>query len=327
MASFIRLLRTRAVALFMCTVLLTLAACGATSTTPGSNSGGGSSASNGSCNGNKGNLTAASKLDVESQLLAKMYTLRLCKAGFHVTEKPALGNSTIIFQAITSGAIDLYPEFTATGLNKLNIPSTYNPQKDYQNVKNGFKSKYNLVWLDPSPLNDGYAICTSKDISQKLGITTLSQLAPQVSKLTLTSPSDGISFVDGLQHTYGFTTKSFKQVQTVDYTLGFKAVTSNQSQMTVCYGTDATVPQQNFIFLKDDKNGFPAFNPAPVVRGDIMNKYPGIADALNPLAPDLTTDVSIQLQTQVANLKNSGTSSARAVTVVATNFLNSKHLL
>jgi osmoprotectant transport system substrate-binding protein len=297
--------------LFLCTVLLTLAACGGT----------------GSNTGSKGTLTIGSKLDNESQLIAKMYTLLLQKAGYKVNEKAALGNSAIIFQAISSGAIDLYPEFTATGLNKLNIPSTYDPQKDYQNVKNGFQSKYNLTWLDPSPLNDGYAICTSKSESQKLGITTISQLAPQVSKLVLTSPSDGIAFIDGLQHTYGFSTKSFKQAKTVDYALGFQAVSSDQSQMTVCYGTDATVPQQNFIFLKDDKNGFPAFNPAPVVRSSVLNKYSDIAPTLNKLAPYLTTDVSIQLQENVAQIHNGGASTAQAVTEVATNFLKSKGLL
>ncbi|HEY7419533.1 MAG TPA: glycine betaine ABC transporter substrate-binding protein [Ktedonobacteraceae bacterium] len=311
MTSFIRALRTPFTVLFLCTVLLTLAACGGT----------------GSNTGSKGTLTIGSKLDNESQLIAKMYTLLLQKAGYKVNEKAALGNSAIIFQAISSGAIDLYPEFTATGLNKLNIPSTYDPQKDYQNVKNGFQSKYNLTWLDPSPLNDGYAICTSKSESQKLGITTISQLAPQVSKLVLTSPSDGIAFIDGLQHTYGFSTKSFKQAKTVDYALGFQAVSSDQSQMTVCYGTDATVPQQNFIFLKDDKNGFPAFNPAPVVRSSVLNKYSDIAPTLNKLAPYLTTDVSIQLQENVAQIHNGGASTAQAVTEVATNFLKSKGLL
>ncbi len=313
MTSFTRLLRTPFTVLFLCTVLLTLAACGGT--TGGSNS------------GTKGTLTIGSKLDTESQLIAKMYSLLLQNAGYKVNEKLALGNSTIIFQAVTSGAIDLYPEFTATGLNKLNITSTYNPQQDYQNVKSGFQKQYNLVWLDPSPLNDGYAICTSKSESQKLGITTLSQLAPKVGGLVLTSPSDGIAFIDGLKHTYGFDTHSFKQTQTVDYALGFQAVSSGQSQMTVCYGTDATVPQQNFIFLKDDKNGFPAFNPAPVVRSSVLNKYPDIATTLNKLAPDLTTDVSIQLQQNVAQIHKGGASTEEAITQVATNFLKRKGLM
>lgn len=325
MASLSHSLRAKLLLLFLCVPLL-LSACGGSSSSSGGSSTTGS-ASSGNCNGNKGNITVGSKLDVEGQLIANMYTLLLCKAGYHVTDKAALGNSNIVFQAITSGVIDLYPEYTADGLFKLNIPSTYDPQKDYQAVKDGFNSKYQLTWLDPAPLNDGYALCTTKDEAQKLGVSTISQLAPQVSKLTLTSPSDGTSFVDGLQKTYGFSTKSFKQTQTVDYALGFKAVQSNQSQITVCYGTDATVPQQNFIFLKDDKNGFPAFNAAPLVRSATISKYSDIPGILNPLAPKLTTDASIELQTQVSQVRNSGASANAAIKTVATNFLKTQGLL
>jgi osmoprotectant transport system substrate-binding protein len=143
----------------------------------------------------------------------------------------------------------------------------------------------------------------------------------------LTSPSDGTTFVDGLQSAYGLTTKSFKEVRTVDYALGFQAVKSNQSQVTVCYTTDGNVKTNGFIFLNDDKHGFPEFNPAPIVRNDTLQKYPEIATALNPLAPKLTTDVSIQLQGQVADKKKAGTSVAKAITDVATSFLQSQGLL
>jgi osmoprotectant transport system substrate-binding protein len=318
---FFRSLRAHLLSIMIMIPLLVLAACGTSGNTPSSSNTGSSSSAS------KGTITVASKLDTESQLIAKMYTLLLQKAGFTVNEKPALGNSVIILQAIKSGSIDLYPEFTATGLNALGIPSSFDPQKDYQTVKQGFEQKYHITWLDMSPLNDGYALCTSKQESQSLGVTTISQLAPKVSSLTLTSPSDGIAFVDDLKSTYGFTTKSFKQTQTVDYALGFQAVSSGKSQITVCYTTDGMVTQKGFIFLQDDKNGFPQFHPAPIVRDSVLQKYPQIATTLNPLAPDLTTDVSIQLQNQVATKKAGGEAVAQAITDVATSFLKSKGLL
>jgi osmoprotectant transport system substrate-binding protein len=318
---FFRSLRAHLLTIMVVIPLLALAACGTSGNSPSST---GSSSSGSAA---KGPIIVASKLDTESQLIARMYTLLLQKAGFTVNEKPALGNSTIILQAIKSGAIDLYPEFTATGLNALNVPSSFDPQKDYQTVKQGFEQQYHITWLDMSPLNDGYALCTSQQESQKLGVTTISQLAPKVSSLILTSPSDGIAFVDDLKSTYGFTTRSFKQTQTIDYALGFQAVSSGKSQITVCYTTDGTVKQKGFIFLQDDKNGFPQFHPAPIVRDSVLQKYPQIATTLNPLAPDLTTDVSIQLQDQVASKKASGESVSQAITDVATSFLKSKGLL
>ncbi|MHB8599786.1 MAG: glycine betaine ABC transporter substrate-binding protein [Ktedonobacteraceae bacterium] len=297
----------------VCIPLLILSACGSSTSTGGSTS--------------KGTITIASKLDTESQLITMMYNLLLTKAGYTVNEKAALGNSTIVLSALKSGAIDLYPEFTATGLNALGIASVHDPQKDYQAVKAGFEQQYHITWLDPAPLNDGYAICTSKSESQKLGITTISQLAPMVSKLTLASPSDGISFIDNLQPVYGFSTKSFKSLEKVDYAIGFDAVSHGQAQVNVCYTTDGTVTQQNFIFLQDDKNGFPQFNPAPIVRDSVLQKYTDIPGILNPLAPDLTTAVSIQLQQQVATDKTNGMSSSEAIKQVATNFLKSKNLI
>jgi len=315
MAPHTRLWRLKALALFVFLPLLILSACGGTG---------------GTVNGttpSKGTITVGGKKDVEAQLLTEMYSLLLSHAGYSVNTKLAFGNTPFNIAAIKNGDIDLYPEFTATGLNVLGITSTYDPQKDYQAVKNGFEQQYKITWLDPAPLNDGYAICTTKSESQSLGITTLSQLAPKVAQLTLETPSDGSTFVDNLQKTYGFTTKSFKKTQTVDYAVGFSAVQAGQAQVNVCYGTDASVPQQNFIFLQDDKNGFPAFNPAPIVRDAVLSAHPDIATILNPLAPDLTTDVSIMLQQQVATKKASGMSVSEAVKEVATNFLKSKGLM
>jgi len=256
-----------------------------------------------------------------------MYVLLLQKAGFTVNPKLALGMTPTVIAALKSGAIDLYPEFTATGLNILGVKSSFDPTKDYQTVKNGFESQYHITWLDQAPLNDGYALCTSQAQSQKLGVTNLSQLAPKVPQLTLATQSDGVTFFDDLKATYGFATSSFKAVKKVDYSIGFAAVKSGAAQVTECYTTDGSVKTQNFIFLNDDKHGFPEFHPAPIVRDSVLQSDPGIAAALNPLAPKLTTDVSIMLQQQVAAKKASGTSVSQAVKEVAMSFLQSQGLL
>lgn len=101
--------------------------------------------------------------------------------------------------------------------------------------------------------------------------------------------------------------------------LTFPAVTTNAQNLNICYTTAALIAKDNFVLLQDDKNAFPVYNPAPIVRDDILKKAPGIANALNPLAPDLTTQVSQQLQAQVVG--------GQTVQVVATNFLKSKGLL
>jgi osmoprotectant transport system substrate-binding protein len=315
MAFLTRSLRAKSLILLAVVLMLTLAACGGSS-----NTGGGGSTST------KVPITVGSKLDPEAQLLGEMYILLLQKAGYTVNSKLALGQTPTVFAALQSGAIDLYPEFTATGLNLLHAQSSFDPMKDYQTVKTGFEQQYHITWLDYAPLNDGYALCTSQARSQSIG-TTLSQLAPKVPQLTLATQSDGITFFDDLKSTYNFQTSSFKAVKKVDYSIGFTAVKSGSADVTECYTTDGSVTTQNFIFLQDDKHGFPEFHPAPIVRDSILHSDPGIADALNKLAPYLTTDVSIMLQQQVASKKASGVSNSEAVKQVATAFLQSQHLL
>src|SRR2546421_3914987 len=199
-----------------------------------------------------------------------MYVLLLQKAGFTVTPKLALGQTPTVFNALKSGAIDLYPEFTATGLNLLQAKSSYDPAKDYQTVKNGFEQQYHITWLDYAPLNDGYGLCTSQAESQKLGVTSLSQLAPKVPQLTLATQSDGVTFFDDLESIYGFKTASFKSVKKVDYSIGFTAVKNGQADVTECYTPDGSVPTHALFFLNDDKHGFTEFHPAPIVRDSIL---------------------------------------------------------
>jgi len=304
--------------LFALIPMLIMAACGGSS---GGTTGGGTSTPT------KVPITVGSKLDSEAQLLGEMYVLLLQKAGYTVHPKLALGQTPVVFNALKSGAIDLYPEFTGTGLNILQVKSAYDPAKDYQTVKNGFEQQYHITWLDQAPLNDGYALCTSQAESQKIGATTLSQLAPKVPQLTLATQSDGVDFFNALKSTYGFDTTSFKAVKKVDYSIGFSAVKSGAANVTECYTTDGSVLTQGFIFLNDDKHGFTEFHPAPIVRDSVLQSDPDIASALNPLAPYLTTEVSINLQQQVAMKKASGTSVSEAVKEVATSFLQSKGLL
>ncbi|HWS84315.1 MAG TPA: glycine betaine ABC transporter substrate-binding protein [Ktedonobacteraceae bacterium] len=277
--------------------------------------------------GSTGLITVGGKSDAEGQLFTEMYTLLLRKNGFTVNEK-LTGDANGNFNAIQAGSIDLYPEFTGTALSLLNIKSSFDPQKDYDTIKKDYELQYKLTWLDRAAnLNDGYALCMAKAQSQVRGITNISQLASQVSQLILVTPPDGRASVDDLKVTYGFNTTSFKQTLTVDYGISITTVVNNHAQVTICYTTDGSVTQQSLVFLQDDKNGFPAFNPAPVVRDSVLSQYPEIQTILNPLAPKLTTAVSIELQSRVQVAKSSGRSSSDAITQVATDFLKSQGLL
>ncbi len=264
-------------------------------------------------------LTVGGKTDTEAQLLTKIYTLLLRHAGFKVTEKARLGTNNIVHAAITSGQIDLYPEFTATGLAHLKIKTTHDADKDYQLVKEGYEKQFHITWLDKSPLNDTYGICTTQAKAQAWKVTKISQLAPMAAKMTVATPPDGTSdpnVLPGLKPTYGF---AFGHVTVVQVALAFDAVKQGKADVNVCYTTMALIPKNNFVLLEDDKSLFPIYLPAPIVRDATLAKAPDIATALNKVAPKLTTETSQQLQLEVLK--------GKSVTETATGWLKNQGLL
>ncbi|HZC05872.1 MAG TPA: glycine betaine ABC transporter substrate-binding protein [Ktedonobacterales bacterium] len=286
-----RLLRSRgalqAIALLVLALALPLAACGSSGSGTGGKPGSGVT------------VVVGSKLDPDGQLLGEMYTLLLQNQGFTVTPKLALGQTPVLFNAIKSGAIDIYPEFTGTAATNLNLAPSQNAQQVYSQVKSAYESQYHITWLDAAyGLNDSYAICTSQSVSSKDNLTTLDQLTTSGSNLTIASPQDGISSaVDPVQTGYGF---KFKNVTQISEPLGFAAVQQGSADLNVCYTSDPAIVVNNFVVLKDSKNVFPIYNPAPLVRDSVLQKSPSIATTLNALAPKLTTDAQVALIKQVA---------------------------
>jgi osmoprotectant transport system substrate-binding protein len=318
MISFARSLAAKSLIVLILLPILILAACGGDgSTTGGSNTPAAS----------KPQIKLGSKKDLEARLLSTMYNLLLTKAGFDVkTINP--GENSFVFNGIKNGDIDVYPEFTSTGLDNLKIKPSSDPQKDYETVKSEFAKQFQITWLDvASNLNDTYAICTTKARAGELGVTSISQVVPKLSQLTLALQADGLYVIDFLKPVYGIEQKSFKSIQKVDYSIGFKSVENKQADLNFCYSTDVTIAQKNFVVLEDDKKAFPAYNPAPIVRDSVLKANPKIADALNPLAPLLTNDVSLTLQKQALEKQDSGMSVEQSLKVSATDFLKGKGLL
>jgi osmoprotectant transport system substrate-binding protein len=235
------------------------------------------------------NLTVGSKKDADSQLESAMYVLLLQKAGYTVTLKGQLDNTTAT-PAITSGQIDILPEFTGTGIANLKLPVTSNPQTAYQEVSSAYESTYHITWLDPAyGLNDDYGLCASQSVSQKYSLHNISDVTAVSSQLTLYAPQDAISsptVVPAMESVYNL---HFKKTVQIDAELGFNAAAQDPAGVNICYTTDSNIITQNFVLLNDDKNAFPVYNPAPIVRDSVLQAHPDIKTILNVLAPKLTT--------------------------------------
>ncbi len=269
-------------------------------------------------------LKVGSKDFTEEFILAEMYALLLEDAGFKVERKFNLGGTPVAQAALVKGDIDLYPEYTSTGLlTVLKEKPLADAKAIVEAVRKGYKDQFKLVWLEPAPFNDTQALATTKEVSEKSGIKTYSDLSAKAGDLRLGGPAEFAERADGikgLQQAYGgFQFKEFKQLGTGS--LRYEALKNGQIDVVVAFGTDGQISGMGLVLLKDDKNFYPIYQAAPVVRADVLDKNPKIAEALNTLAPLLTDDIMAGLNWQVDG------PTKKEFAAVAKAFLQEKGLL
>ena len=275
-------------------VALVLNACTAASSGPGAGST--------SAPTSAGTIKIGSKDFTEEFIVAEMYAQLLENAGFTVERKLNLGGTPVAQAAITKGDIDLYPEYTSTGLlTVLKQKPIQDPKQIYETVKSGYEQQFKLTWLEPSPFNDTQALAMTQAGSDKFGVKTYTDLSQKAPEMILGGPAEFMEREDGLkglQAAYGgFQFKDAKQLGTGS--LRYQALLDGQIDVVVAFGTDGALAGNKLVVLKDDKTFYPIYNIAPVIRMDTLQKYPKVAETLNKLAPMLTDDVMSGLNWQV----------------------------
>lgn len=269
-------------------------------------------------------IRVGSKNFTESFLMAEMYSLLLENAGFKVERKFNLGGTPVAQAALVKGEIDLYPEYTSTGLlTVLKEKPLTDPKAIVDAVRAGYRERFNLAWLDPAPFNDTQALATTKAVADRYGIGTFSDLAAKAGELRLGGPPEFAERADGikgLQKAYGgFEFKEFRQLGTGN--LRYDALEHGDVDVVVAFGTDGQINGLGLVLLRDDRHFYPVYQAAPVVREDVLKKYPAIATALDKLAPLLTNGVMAGLNWQVDGPDK------KAYAAVAETFLREKGLL
>jgi len=281
-------------------LILVLSGCGANA------SNNASPGSNGTTGSTKATVVVGSKNFTEQLLFGYMTLDVLQAAGYPVKNDLNLGSTTIARQALQSGQIGLYWEYTGTALTSFfHVQKVVtDPQQAYKLVK-AADAKNNLDWLMPTPLNDTYTIMMKKTQADKLGIHSISQLGTYVaahpSALKFATDEefavrpDGIP---GIEQAYNFKFPA-NQIAVMDSGLVYQALKDNQAQVGVGFSTDGAIKAFGLENLTDDKSFFPVYNAAPVVRQSLLQSDPGIEPILNQLSSKLTTDAMIQLSYEV----------------------------
>jgi len=294
-------------------------------------------------------VNVGSKDFTEQFIVGQIYLQLLQNAGIPAEDKLNLGGTQIAHQALVSGDISLYPEYTGTALTEvLQIPleslqGSATPEASpatgdasatpaaggdlsqlvYDTVKAEYQAQFDLVWLERSPANNTQALAVKRSFSEENGITTISQLAEVADQYIISAPADFPEREDGLlglQRVYG---AGFEDMEVLPVAPGLKyqALLDDEAQVVLAFGTDGQIAGYDLVVLEDDLGLWPPYNLAPVVRQETLDVYPEITDLLNAVTTLLTDEVLSGL-----NWRVDGDEKAEPATV-ATDFLTENGLL
>lgn len=250
-------------------------------------------------------FVVGSKDFTESILLGKMTALLLEHAGATVDDKTNIKGSVNTRNAMTSGNIDMYWEYTGSAwlvYLKHDKPIT-DSQRQYQAVKTEDAAKNHVVWLKPTPMSDTYAFAVSRSVARKLNITTDSDLArlPQ-SEQTFCLESEFSTRPDGwpgFEKAYGIRPPK-SNVKLLDigviYSTTSKGGTCNFGEV---FSTDGRIPALKLTVLKDDKHFFPNYNAALTMMKKTYDRNPQVAKVIQPLSDKINDRVMAQLNARV----------------------------
>lgn len=253
-------------------------------------------------------IKVSSKEFDEQLLLGQIAIVALQAAGASPVDKTNITGSSNVRQALTSGAVDLYWEYTGTAwISYLKqTKAVPDPQPQYDAVKKADAAN-NITWWARSPANDSYAIAVNADTEKSTGVKTLSEYAALAQKdpagaATCIGPEfksrdDGYP---GLEKTYGFTLPDNQQHLVNDAVIYPTLAKGDTCKFGEVTSTDGRVSAQHLTVLQDDKQFFPIYNPAISIRTEVAQKYPQLEQLFAPIAAKLDTATLTELNKKVS---------------------------
>jgi osmoprotectant transport system substrate-binding protein/osmoprotectant transport system permease protein len=237
-------------------------------------------------------IVIGSKNFEESRLLAEMFAQLLeSRTDLQVERRLGLAGTQVCFEALKSGAIDVYPEYTGTGLvSILGEKAEGSPSKTLNRVRSEFLRRWDLWWLAPLGFENSWEIAVPKELAEREHLETISDLARVSKRLhggfghEFVGREDGLL---GLQKIYGL---EFGSVDHLQQALQYQAAKQRTIDALDVYSTDGRLILYNLKVLKDDRDFFPPYEAAALVRGATLKKHPEVGSVLGLLAGSLDED-------------------------------------
>ena len=224
-----------------------------------------------------------------------MFAQLLERSGRRVERKLGLGATDVAFQALRLDAIDVYPEYTGTGLlailgDSVTPAMRTDPRRAYTYVATASVQRFGVTWLPPMGFQNGYAIAVRAETAQRYHLRTLSDLANSKVRLKGGFTSDFIGRSDGwpgLQRAYGL---SLSAVRPLAPAIKYEALAQGAVDIIDGYSTDGLLAKHALVTLEDDRHFFPPYDAAAVVSQRLARDDPGAMAVLSTLSGRLTED-------------------------------------
>jgi len=239
----------------------------------------------------KKEITIAGKLGSEPEILINMYKLMIeDETNLTVKLKPGMGKTSFLFNALKSGDIDIYPEFTGTALETFvkEKAKSHISNQVYEQARIGMDKDFNMELLEPMKYNNTYAIAVPDSFAKEYNLNNISDLKNVEDKikagftLEFTDREDGYK---GIQKIYGV---NFDNIKTMEPKLRYTAIKAGDINLVDAYSTDSELSQYNMKVLKDDNQFFPPYQGAPLMLKKTLKNYPELSKPLNKLAGKIT---------------------------------------
>ena len=244
-------------------------------------------------------IVVGSKDFTESALLAEIVAQMLETRGVSVERRLELGGN-LPHEALVSGTLDLYPEYTGTSFTAiLHHTPISDPRVVYARVKQDYVSKFNVDVSAPLGFENTFAILVRGADARRLNLKTISDAAPQTPQWRAGFGQDFMSRADGypgFSKTYGL---KFREVREMDLSLTYIALSSNQVDLIAANSTEGRITTLDLFQLADDRQYFPPYEAVYLVRQDSLARVPALREVLDRLANAISTDEMRRLNFEI----------------------------
>ncbi|WP_353894039.1 glycine betaine ABC transporter substrate-binding protein [Proteinivorax hydrogeniformans] len=253
------------------------------------------------CSSDNGNTISIGGKDYVEQDILVYITGELIEAqtDLEVNYRNWLGGTNVVDGALHRGDLDMYVEYTGTALiNLLDLDLVNDPQQAYDIVADKY-DEMGVKWLKPLGFNNTYVLSMREDRAEELGVEKVSDLKEHADELILGATHEFLERSDGyqgLQEAYGF---EFGDTAGFDPGLTYAAVRDGNADVNDAFATDGRIMAFNLKMLEDDKNFFPPYYAAPIVRHDTLEEHPELEEVLNMLAGRIDDETMSSLNGQV----------------------------